>query len=503
MCAITGVYSPDGKAAFYARRLNHEQQHRGQDTTGIATLENQTVHLLKAEGKVNQVFNEKFELKPEYKYGNAQNIRELAGNHAVGHNRYKTIGIGGPINAQPFTLENERFTIIMSHNGHVNNYETACKKLNLEERMQKDWGHASDCDVNAILYAFADGLQGKGTDECIRHGVMTVFAEIRGAYTISAAVHDKQTGETVQVAFKDPLGIRPGFFGRMNGSYAIASETFALERCGFWDIKPIWNGELITIGKKGITRERMGKGIYTPCQFEMDYFSKAGSALEGKSINHGRYMLGKKLGEKIRKEKEHWPHSADFVTYVPNTPIPIAAGMAKVLGMGVRMVMEKDPFEYEREFIKEEGTRHTADRLSVHWDPVAGKDFILADDSIVRGDTLKTNIALLRTAGANNIFVASSYPAIRHTCDMGIDMKTQTELVAHNRTEEEICKHIGADDLIYLTQEEFAAVLNAKEIDAGIRAKIKAGIFNPEIQEFVSNGNRCNACVTGKNPTHD
>jgi len=501
MCAITGVYSPDGKAALYARRLNFEQQNRGQDTTGVATLDGAAAHILKGEGPVTEVFNEKFTLKPQYRQGDAADITELTGCHAVGHNRYKTIGAGGPANAQPFTLETERFAIIMSHNGHVNNYEEACKKLDLEERMQKDWNYKTDCDVAPILYAFADGMQGRELLECIRHGVMNVFAEIRGAYTVSAAVHDKQTGETIQVAFKDPLGIRPGFFGKMNGSIAIASETYALERSLFWDIKPIWQGELITAGKQGVKRERLGKGIYTPCQFEMDYFSKAGSVLDGKSVNHGRYMLGKKLGQKILREKDHWAQLADFVSPVPNTPRPIAAGTAKALGLLVRDMMEK--VDNEREFIKEQGIRHTEDKLYVHWDAVTGKDTIVVDDSIVRGDTLKKDIALLRTAGANNIFVASAYPMVKFTCDMGIDMKTQAELVAHNRVEAEIAKYIGADDLIYLSQPEFESVWNAKAIDAGIRRKIEKGILNEEILEFVSNGNRCTACVTGKNPTHD
>ncbi len=515
MCAITGVYSSDGKAALYARNILHFLQNRGQDTAGVYTLrENGKVDYRKGEGKVLEVFG-RLLLPDGTSLGNVHKITQFAGNNAVGHTRYQTTERGGPYNAQPFSTKNQRYTVIMSHNGHVNNFADVAESLNLEDRIREDKfvdQHPEvkiDCDVTAIMYVFADGLQ-KSNDpvEGIMQGAENVMKHIRGAYTVSAAVHDNKTGKTYQVAFKDPRGIRPGFFGQQNGSFAIASETYALERTHFWNIKPIKNAEVVIFdGKETIRRqiEPFSKMEYLPCQFEPGYFSRALSCLDGRSINHGRFMEGLALARKIMHEKPEWADIIDFVTYIPHTPMPISKGLAKGLDKDFRVTIEKDLYDYKREFIALAETRHkkTKDQSYVHWDAVCGRNFILTDDSIVRGDTMKENIAMLRFAGAVNIYVASGYPRIEYPCDLGVDMKTHEELIAHGRTDEQIAKDIGADGLIFLSQPEYAHSWDTVDIDAGIRRKIELGIFSPEILEFVSNGKRCNACVTGKNPTHD
>jgi amidophosphoribosyltransferase len=509
MCAITGVYSPEGQAAEYARLILHFLQNRGLDTAGIYTLDRHNVNYRKGMGSVKEVFGRL--ILPESDFLGAGSLAELTGTHAVGHTRYQTTEQGGPYNAQPFTTKTDRFVVIMSHNGHINSAEVG-QKLRLEERIKKDiWidkpdkGEVKvDCDVVPIMYTFTDGMA-KHNDpiDAILQGADDVMRTVSGAYTVSAAVYDKKTGKSFQLAFKDPHAIRPGFYGRQNGTSAVTSETFALEKCGFRDIKPIKNAEVV-IFYNGETRRQQIKPFdkydISLCQFEQGYFSRALSCLDGRSINHGRFMEGMALARKIQAEHPEWKDVIDFVAFLPKTPLPIAKGVAKGLGVDFKVVMEKDDYDPGREFITRPDKRHTK-RQSVHWDAVCGRNFILVDDSIVRGETMGVNLAMLREAGAVNIYVASGYPRIEHPCYWGVDMKTQKELIACGKTDAEIAKAIGADATIFLSQDEYARVWNSVDIDAGIRRKIELGIFSPEILEFVSKGKKCNACVTGKSPT--
>ncbi|MEM3154828.1 MAG: hypothetical protein QW165_04680 [Candidatus Woesearchaeota archaeon] len=517
MCAILGVYSPDGKAAIHGRNILHFQQNRGQQSTGMCALNTDgTITYRKGEGKVLDVFGRHILPENEVR-GNISRIDQFLGPNLVGHTRYVTSGkrerkTGDPVpadNAQPFVTENSRFIITMSYNGHVNNYEQISKEMDLEARMLEDrhFRFKSDNDAVAMLYIFADGLlKQKDAIDAIYQGVEDTMTKIRGAYTVSAAIHDKENKKSYQTAFKDPRGIRPGFFGIQNGSIAIASETYALERTKFWDIRPIKNGEVLIINEKGqCIRKQFRKEMHQPCQFEEGYFSRAFSTINGKSINHGRFKEGMTLARKILREKPEWLDDLDFVTYLPHTPMPIAKGVAKGLRVDFKSCIEKDLYDYQREFILNPDMRHIKTQLQsyVHWDAVCGKNFILVDDSIIRGETMRNNITMLREAGAERIYVAIGYPRVEYTCDLGIDMRTREELVAFNRNNKQIAEFIGADDIIYLTQEEYAHSWDTTMIDAGIKRKIAEGIFNKEIIEFVSGGQRCAACVTGKNPTHD
>jgi amidophosphoribosyltransferase len=505
MCAITGVYSPEGNAAYLARNILYFQQNRGQDTSGIYSLKKDRVRFRKGEGKVAEVFG-RLQLPKEMVRGNVhRKIDKLRGKYAVGHNRYMTIGVGGPDNAQPFSTSNDRFVVAMSHNGHVNNYETLSKELSLEERMKSDFGFSSDCDVVPIMYVFADGLA-KHDDpvECIVQAADDVMKRVRGAFTVTTTVYDRKTDQTFLVAFKDPRGIRPGFFGRMNDTYAVSSETFALERTGFYQIAPIRNGEVVVFTPSEVIKKTLNALEYRHCQFEQGYFSRALSVIDGRSVNHGRFREGQALARKILRENPEWAECVDFVTYIPNTPMPIAKGVAKGLDEAFTDCIEKDPYGYNREFITRAGERHKGTQFSsaVHWDAVCGKSFVLTDDSIVRGDTMKNNIEMLHKAGAVNIYVAIGYPRVTHPCDLGIDMKTEKELIAYGRTDEEIAKCIGADGVLFLSQEEYSHSWDSVDKDAGLLRKIQLGILSPEILEFVS-ANCCDACVTGRNPTHD
>jgi amidophosphoribosyltransferase len=517
MCAIVGVYSPDGKAAYHGRNILHFQQNRGQQTTGmyVVNVDGSVTHR-KGEGKVLDVFG-RYILPQNEVRGNVESIDQFIGPNLVGHTRYVTSGKrdlkpGDPVpvdNAQPFITENERFVVTLAYNGHVNNCEEVNKKLNLEARMTEDsrLGFKSDNDAVPLMYVFADGLlKQKDPMEAILQGAEDVMKNVRGAYTISAVVYDKENKKTYQVAFKDPRGIRPGFFGTQNGSIAIASETYGLERSKFFDIKPIKNGEVLIINDKGVyTRKQIRNEGYQPCQFEQGYFSRAFSVVDGRSINHGRFKEGQTLARKILDEKPEWLDDLNFVTYLPHTPVPIAKGIAHRLRLDLKVCIEKDLYDYQREFILNPDMRHIKTQLQsyVHWDAVCEKNFILVDDSIVRGDTMKNNIAMLREAGAERIYVAVGYPRIEYTCDLGVDMKTKQELVAFERSNKRIAEFIGADDIIYLTQPEYAESWDKVTIDAGLKRKVSQGIFNKEVLEFVSGGKRCAACVTGKNPTHD
>ncbi len=517
MCEIAGVYTPDGNAALYTSLILHLSQNRGQDTAGIYTLDGPTVNYRKGLGRVKTVFG-RVQL-PHDDFLGAIDLSALVGKLAIGHLRYQTTELGGPYNAQPYFTKTERFVVGVSYNGHVNNAPEVNKQLRLEERIAKDaWidkpakpanDFRIDCDAIPIMYTFADGLEKhKDPIDGILQGAEDVMRTIRGGYAISAMVYDKQTQKGFLVAIKDPRTIRPAFFGKQNGNYAISSETFGLEQTKFWDIKPVKNAEVVIFYNGEVIRRQIApfkNYEIAPCQFEDGYFSSAlSTTLNGRSVNHGRFLEGMALARKIQQLRPEWTDITDFVTFLPSTPIPIAKGVAKGLKMDYRETIEKYKYDYQREFITLPGHRHEKTRMqsAVHWDAVCGRSFILVDDSIVRGETMKENIRMLREAGAVNIYVASGYPRVEYTCDLGVDMKTQKELIAHGRTDEQIAQEIGADGLIYLNQTEYEHIWNTVDIDAGIRRKIEKGIFSPEILEFVSKGKRCNACVTGKNPTH-
>jgi len=498
MCAIVGVWSPEGQAAYHTRRLLHFQQNRGQDTAGIYTVSNGSIYRRKGEGKVGVVFGEAS--LPQGKVsGNVAEMKEFGGTHAVGHTRYVTSGMSGIQNAPPFITQNERYIVLFAYNGHNSNYAELSDSLDLERRMQADLMVGQvNCDAIPIMYTFADGLL-KHADSIdgIIQGARDVMENVRGAYSAVATVYDKKSKKALQVAFKDPHGFRPGFFGKLNGGFAVTSESYALERTGHMDIKPIKNGEVIIIDGEVRRQQLMDHGHY-PCQFEEGYFSRALSAINGKSINSGRYRQGVILARQLEHRKSDWLEDIDFVTYVPNTPQPIAKGLCHAIRADFVDCIEKDLFNYAREFINPANARHTAtrERSAVHWDAVCEKNFILVEDSIVRGETLKEIIIMLKRAGAGNIYVVSAYPLIKYTCNKGIDLKTQQELIAHEKNEEEIAEAIGAQGFLALTQEQYTNCWEGTKTDLGIKRKVKLGIFSPEMLEEV--GKRCNTCTTGK-----
>lgn len=435
-------------------------QHRGQDSAGIVTY-NDRFNLRKGNGTVTNMFNPVV-------------LNRLQGNTGLGHVRYPTIGKGSPHDAQPFQV-NSPYGIAMVHNGNITNY---CELK--EELFSKNLRHLnSDSDVEVILNVFADELHkqpGEFSADKVFKAVGEVYKRLKGSYSVVAYIAGKG-----MVAFRDPFGIKPLVMGKNRDEYMFASETVALDYLGFQLERDVMPGEAIFIDHKGMLHERrIQKGKHRPCIFEYVYFARPDSMLDKISVYKSRLRMGKALAEQWKTKGK----KADVIIPVPDTSRPAALSFSEESGIKYREGFIKNKY-VGRTFImpnqkeRDSSVRHKLNPIQLE---IAGKKVLLVDDSIVRGTTSKKIIKLLKDTGAEKVFFCSCCPPIKHPCIYGIDMQTKKELVASDRTIEEVRKHIGADELIYQTIE-------------GMVKSCQVG--NPEIEEF------CTACFNGKYPTED
>ncbi len=435
MCGIIGIFSHKPVATEIYDGLIH-LQHRGQDAAGILTY-NGGFHLKKGAGLVRDVFDQ-------------YNMELLDGNWGLGHTRYPTAGSKhGAENAQPFTISSP-YGIAMIHNGDLTNY----KELK-EELMVKDRRHCnSSSDLEVIMHVFAAKLtelsESNDFFENICTAVESVFERTRGAYSVLGIIAGKG-----MIAFRDPHGIRPFVCGTRRNSdgtvdYIFSSENTMYYPLGFKYEGNVQPGEIIFINTKGEMQSRViRKELFTPCIFEYVYLARPDSMINQVSVYRARLRMGQNLA---KRWKEKYPDIIpDIVIPIPFSSNTAALSMAHELGVRYSEGLYKNPF-IGRTFImpgQAKRKKSILQKLSPQETEIRGKDVLLVDDSIVRGNTSQEVVKLVRNAGAKKVYFASACPPVKFPDFYGIDLPTRAELIAAHKTEDEIREFIGADILLY------------------------------------------------------
>ncbi len=414
-CAVIGIYS--GKEVFNQLYLGlYAQQHRGQESAGIATSSKNKIHLHRDMGLVVAVF----------KY-----VKPLPGTSGIGHTRYSTYGNSENGNSQPLVINYGKGSFAIAHNGNLVNCQDVKKKL---ERKGCVFSTQTDTEVIAQLFA-QEHLKAETFVEAIKNAMKT----LEGAYSLTIL---RDNGEIIGV--RDPWGFRPLILGKFKDGLVVTSESCALDILGIEILRDVEPGEIVVLNENGLTAEMGRNERHAHCIFEFVYFARPDSIIEGISVYQARKNLGKNLWEEQKTE-------ADLVTAVPDSGITAAIGYSEASGIPYGESLMKNRYT-GRTFImprQEERDLKVKIKLNPISSEVKGKDIILIDDSIVRGTTIRNLISLLKKAGAKKVHVRITCPPLKNPCFYGVDMKTHKEFAATNKTVEEIEKQIGADTLKY------------------------------------------------------
>jgi amidophosphoribosyltransferase len=434
MCGIVGVVSqaPVNQLIYDALLL---LQHRGQDAAGIVTLQGRKVYMHKAKGMVRDVFR-------------TRNMRALPGNAGLGQVRYPTAGNAySEEEAQPFYV-NAPFGITLAHNGNLTNAQALKAEL-----FSADHRHINtESDTEVLVNVFAHELERttRGlplTPQDVFSAVGNVHRRIRGSYAVVALI----AGHGL-LAFRDPYGIRPLCIGRSaDGSVMVASESVSLEGTGHQFERNIAPGEAVFVDMKGNvhTRQCAEHPQLSPCIFEFVYLARPDSVLDGISVYQARLNLGETLAKRVVSTVP--PSEIDVVIPIPESSRPSAMQLAHLLGLSYREGFVKNRYVGRTFIMPGQAVRKKSVRqkLNVIQSEFKGRNVLLVDDSIVRGTTSREIVQMARDAGARKVYLASAAPPVRFPNVYGIDMPTASELVAHNRTVEQIREIIGCDALIY------------------------------------------------------
>jgi amidophosphoribosyltransferase len=469
MCGFIGIYGPDGvdvAPELYEGLL--AVQHRGQDAAGITTF-TETFHSRKGFGLVRDVFS-------------ASDMGRLCGNLGVAHVRYPTVGTGTADDAQPFHV-NFPVGVAMAHNGNVTNFK-ALREMTMRNASTR---LNSSCDLEVILFVFARALSERlrpgvpAAPDDIFAAVAAVFREVRGAYSVVALVPDVGL-----VAFRDPYGIKPAILGKKETeegvSYAAASESVVLDVIGYDVIGDLAAGEAILVdSSRRLHRRKLADKPHRPCIFELVYFARPDSMLDRISVYKTRRRFGRELADQWRESGAPTP---EVVIPIPDSSRDAAMALAQALDLPYREGLVKNRYIGRTFIMPSELSRRNSVRRKLNAIPLEfeGKDVLLVDDSIVRGNTARRIVKMAREAGAKRVYMALTSPPLISPCPYGIDMATKTEFVAGGRSIAEVAALLGADHIVYLDR-------------ARMNAAARAG--NPGVDQF------CNACFTGEYPTGD
>ena len=442
MCGILGVVAqtPVNQLLYDGLQV---LQHRGQDAAGIATLEGSTFHLHKGNGLVRDVFR-------------TRNMRSLLGTAGIAHVRYPTAGSAVDHNeAQPFYV-NSPFGIVLGHNGNLTNTEELRREMICQNLRHVNTGSDSEVLLNVLAHELQTRAKGFSINkETIFAAVSAVHRRCRGAYAVVAMI----AGYGL-LAFRDPYGIRPLVIGEndteQGKEYLVASESVALDTLGFKFMRDIAPGEAVFIDfdRNLSTRQCAEHPVLNPCIFEYVYLARPDSVMDGVSVYETRLSMGEYLAEKLKRV---WPdHDIDVVIPIPDSSRPSALQMANHLGIPFREGFVKNRY-IGRTFImpgqamRKKSVRQKLNAIAIEFQ---GKNVLLVDDSIVRGTTSREIVQMARDAGARKVYFASAAPPVMHANVYGIDMPSGKELIATGRTDEEICREISADRLIYQDLED-------------------------------------------------
>lgn len=445
-------------------------QHRGQDAAGIVTCKEDTFFMHKNNGLVKDVFQ-------------TRHMRSLVGNAGIAHVRYPTAGSSSAAEAQPFYV-NSPFGIVLGHNGNLTN--SAQLKLEMFRQDLRHINTSSDSEVllNVLAHEVEETSKSAALNtDMVFDAVAAVHRRCKGAYAVVAMIANFGL-----LAFRDPHGIRPLVIGKMETEkgteYIVASESVALDVLGFTLMRDVEPGEAVFIDMNGnfFSRQCAEKTKLTPCIFEYVYLARPDSMIDGVSVYQTRLDMGESLAKKIKRE---WGgKDIDVVIPIPDTSRPSALQVSIAMGIEYREGFIKNRY-IGRTFImpgQELRKKSVRQKLNPIRAEFKGKKVLLVDDSIVRGTTSQQIVQMARDAGATKVYFASAAPPVRFPNVYGIDMPSRDELLATDRTDEEICQEIGADGLIY---QDLSA------LEANITAE------NSKLQQFDS------SCFNGEYVTGD
>ncbi|MHB1295638.1 MAG: amidophosphoribosyltransferase [Anaerolineae bacterium] len=463
-CGVFGIYAPGEAVARVAFFALYALQHRGQESAGIAVSDGRQAMLYKEMGLVSQVFNE-------------DNLRPLQGHIAIGHVRYSTADSSRRVSAQPFLLESALGPVALAHNGNLVNTGSLRHEL-----FSRGVGLTSACDSEVLIQLLA-GAQGSTWTERIRH----LMTKALGAYSLTILTRD------ALFAVRDPWGFRPLCMGRLNGGWVVASETCALQTIGAEEIQEIEPGRIVMIDANGPTiLEGAPTGKPNLCIFEYIYFARPDSILEGQLIHEVRQALGRQLA------REH-PVEADLVMSVPDSATPAAIGYAQESGIPYSEGLIKNRY-IGRTFIQPSDRLRQAG-VSLKFNTLSqvlrGKRIVVVDDSIVRGNTSRPIVDLLRRAGAREVHMRISSSPIMHPCFMGVDMATYDELIAHRLSVPEIERQIGADSLGYLSLEGMISAVGRPMDQFCVACFSGEYPFEEKAGGFIPRAQQCAICEEG------
>ena len=428
-CGVFGVWAPGEEVAKLSFFGLYALQHRGQESAGIATADGEKILVFKDMGLVSQVFNEAA-------------LESLQGHIAVGHTRYSTTGSSHWRNAQPTLGRTAYGTVALGHNGNLTN--TAELMELLEKRYPNHEGdlRSGNTTDTAVLTALLAG----SADSSLEATALELLPKVKGAYCLVFM------DESTLYAARDPQGVRPLVLGRLERGWVVASESAALDIVGASFVREIEPGELIAIDENGLRSTKFAPTKRAGCVFEYVYLARPDTAINGQVVYEARVEMGRTLAKE-------YPVEADLVMPTPESGTPAAIGFSEQSGIPFGHGLVKNAY-VGRTFIQPSQTiRQLGIRLKLNplREAIAGKRLIVVDDSIVRGNTQRALVKMLKEAGAAEVHVRISSPPITWPCFYGVDFASRAELIASGLGVEEVRQSIGADSLGYLSREGMIA----------------------------------------------
>jgi amidophosphoribosyltransferase len=422
-CGVFGVWAPGEEVAKLTFYGLYALQHRGTESAGIATSDGSRILVYKDMGLVSQVFTE-------------SDLATLPGDLAIGHCRYSTTGSSTWVNAQPTLRPTKYGTLALAHNGNLTNTGDLAELVQkLEPSNGRERGATTDTEIMTALISLQN-------EKNVEASAMAVLPQLEGAFSL--VFMDEHT----LYAARDRHGVRPLVLGKLENGWVVASESAALDIVGAAFVREIEPGEFVAIDATGVRSERWAPPEPKGCLFEYVYLARPDTTIAGQGIHATRV----RIGERLAKEA---PVEADLVIPVPESGTPAAIGYAKGSGIPFGIGLVKNSY-VGRTFIQPSQTiRQLGIRLKLNplREIIEGKRIVVVDDSIVRGNTQRAIVRMLREAGAHEIHVRISSPPVKWPCFYGIDFATRAELVASGLEVEEIRRSIGADSLGYVSLE--------------------------------------------------
>ncbi|GAB3563447.1 amidophosphoribosyltransferase [Spelaeicoccus albus] len=422
-CGVFGVWAPGEDVAKLAYFGLYALQHRGQESAGIAASNGRQILVFRDMGLVSQVFDE-------------ASLETLQGHIAVGHCRYSTTGGSTWENAQPTLGPTYDGTVALGHNGNLTN--TADLRDMVAERQAAGTGPAGPISTNDTSLVTA--LLAGDADTTLTQSALDLFPKLRGAYSLVFM------DENTLYAARDPQGVRPLVLGRLERGWVVASESAALDIVGASMVREVEPGEMIAIDEDGLRTYQFAPKKRAGCVFEYVYLARPDTTINGEVVHSARVEMGRHLA------REH-PVDADLVIPTPESGTPAAVGYAEESGIPFGQGLVKNAY-VGRTFIQPSQTiRQLGIRLKLNplKEMIAGKRLVVVDDSIVRGNTQRAVVRMLREAGAAEIHVRISSPPIKWPCFYGIDFASRAELIANGLENDDICASLGADTLGYIS----------------------------------------------------